>query len=122
MNNKKFILDWLKDHKYCVIATSCENQPWAATVDYLCDEEMNIYISTNPNSMNFQNILNNPSVCLVIDSQDHEGTLRIKGRAEAVSEKDNNGSNLLVKPEFLIFKRKEEKTDKLFEIRLNLPD
>lgn len=101
---KDLIRKWLKKHKYCVIATSCQDKPWAATVNYTVDDDFNIYISTRPDSLKFQNILKNPIVCLVIDSQDEKGTLQIQGAAE---------------PTFLAFLKKES-SGKLKRISLDL--
>ena len=116
---RAFIKKWLKEHKYCVIATSCEDKPWAATVNYTADDDFNIYISTSSNSLKFQNILKNPVVCLVVDSQTGEGTLQIQGVAKPLKSKSREEPNLLVKPKFLIFLKKEE-SGKVKRIELNL--
>jgi nitroimidazol reductase NimA-like FMN-containing flavoprotein (pyridoxamine 5'-phosphate oxidase superfamily) len=117
--DKQFIKKWLKDHKYCVIATSFKDRPWAATVNYTVDDNFNIYISSRPDSLKFQNILSNPTVCLVIDSQTREGTLQIQGLAEPLKPKSQEEPNLLVKPKFLTFLKKES-SGKLKRISLNL--
>ncbi len=116
---KNFIKKWLKDHKYCVIATSFKNKPWAATVNYTVDNNLNIFIATNPGSLKFQNILKNPTVCLVIDSQTKEGTLQIQGIAKPLKPKSQEEPNLLIKPVFLTFLKKE-KSGKVERIELNL--
>lgn len=118
---KELIKKWLREHKYCVLATSYRNKVWAATVNYSIDDDFNIYISTNPESLKFQNLLKNPSVCLVIDSQAREGTLQIQGIAEPLKPKTPNEPNLLVKPKFLIFKRKDD-FGKLESLELTLND
>jgi len=105
---REFIKKWLKEHKYCVLVTSYQNKPWAATVNYTVDDDFNIYISSCPESLKFQNLLKNPIVCLVIDSQTREGTLQIQGIAQAIKPEAPGKPNLLVKPQFLIFKRKHE--------------
>ena len=116
---KKLIKKWLKDHKYCVIATSYQNKPWAATVNYTVDDDFNIYISSRPDSLKFQNILKNPTVCLVIDNQTREGTLQIQGIAKPLKPKSQEEPSLLVKPIFLTFLKKE-KSGKLKRINLKL--
>ena len=118
MNEKVFIKKWIKAHKYCVIATCAKGKPWAATVNYTSDNEMNIYLSTNPMSLKYKNTLENPVVCLVIDSQNREGTLQIQGIAKSVVGELFKEPNLVVKPEFLMFKKKDEKTGKLILIQL----
>lgn len=116
---KEIIKKWLKEHKYCVIATSYQDKPWAATVNYIVDDNLNIYISTKPNSLKFQNILKNSTVCLVIDSQTREGTLQIQGIANPREAKSQEEPNLLVSPKFLTFLKKE-KSGKVKRINLNL--
>jgi len=104
---EEFIRKWLKEHQYCVIATSSKDKPWAATVNYTVDDDLNIYISTNPNSLKFKNLSNNPNVCLVIDNQTREGTLQIQGTAEILKSEKGSEPNLKIKPKFLIFKNKD---------------
>jgi len=113
--NKEFIKNWLKGHEYCVIATSREDKPWAATVNYTTDDDLNIYISTNPDSLKFKNLLDNPNVCLVVDSQTREGTLQIRGVAEIIE----GNPNIKIKPEYLVFKNKQE-TGELNVLELKL--
>jgi len=108
MTEKEVIKNWLKKHKYCVIATSHKDKPWAATVNYTIDDDLNIYISAKPDSLKFQNILKNPTVCLVIDSQTRNGTLQIQGIAEPLKPKNREEPNLVIRPKFLTFVRKGE--------------
>jgi len=114
---KDFIKRWLKDHKYCVIATSFQDKPWAATVNYTVGDNFNIYIFSRPDSLKFQNILKNSTVCLVVDSQTREGTLQIQGVAKPLKPKKKEEPNLLVKSKFLIFLEKK-KSGKLKRISL----
>jgi nitroimidazol reductase NimA-like FMN-containing flavoprotein (pyridoxamine 5'-phosphate oxidase superfamily) len=116
---KEFIKKWLKGHKYCVIATSYQDKPWAATVNYTVDDNFNIYISTRPDSLKFQNILRNSTVCLVIDSQTREGTLQIQGVAKPLKPKSQEEPNLLIRPKFLTFLRKE-KSGRIERVKLEL--
>jgi len=118
---KEFIRKWLKEHKYCVLATCFQDKPWAATVNYTIDDDLNIYISAHPKSLKFQNLLKNLNVCLVIDGQTREGTLQIQGIAKDLKPKTPNEPNLLIKPKFLIFKKKHE-SGKLESLELRLND
>ena len=110
---KEFFLQWLKSHKYCVLATAQADRPWAATMDYTVDDSLNIYIGTSPASLKFQNIKRNPIVGLVIDSQDESGTLQLQGTAQERQPTNDNPANLVIRPTFLIFKKKDEKTDEV---------
>lgn len=117
MKTDPIIEKWLKSHKYCVLSTSVDDKPWSATVDYTCDEDLNILISTSPRSLKYTNALKNSTVCLVIDNQDRTGTLQIQGQAKLINGKPFEEPNLLVKPTFMIFKKKNEKTGELIVIK-----
>ncbi len=119
MITKEFIRKWLKEHKYCVIATSYKDKPWAATVNYSVDDDLNIYISTNPDSLKFKNLLDNPMVCLVIDGQTKDGTLRLQGIAQSLKPKTSSDPNLKIRPKLLVFKKKG-KDGKMKVLELNL--
>ena len=117
--DKEFIKKWLEEHKYCVIATSCKDKPWAATVNYKVGDDLNIYISTNSNSLKFKNLLENKIVCLVIDSQTKEGTLQVQGTAEFLKQKTPGDPNIKIKPRYLVFRSKDE-SGKMKVLELNL--
>ena len=116
---KDFIRNWLKRHKHCVVATSFQDKPWAATVNLEVDDDLNIYIFSREDCLKYQNILKNPVVCLVVDSRTREGTLQIQGIAKPLKPESKKEANLLVKPTFLTFLKKE-KSGKLKRLSLNL--
>ena len=120
MGGKEKIQTWLKNHTFCVIATSVQNMPWAATVNYVSDENMNLLIRTDPRSLKFQNILKNPNVCVVIDSQDRTGTLQIKGVAELIEPKSKENPNLIIKSNLFVLKRKSENSEEIEEIVIKM--
>lgn len=93
--------------------------PGAATVNYTTDDDLNIYISSRPDSLKYQNILRNSVVCLVIDSQTREGTLQVQGYAKTVKPASKDGPNLVIKPKFLTILRKEA-SGRLDRITLSL--
>jgi nitroimidazol reductase NimA-like FMN-containing flavoprotein (pyridoxamine 5'-phosphate oxidase superfamily) len=120
MSDRELIKKWLASHQYCVIATCVGNKPWAATVDYISDDKFNVYISTNPASLKFKNILKNPIVSLVIDSQGREGTLQIQGKVIILTGEPFKEPNLMIKPEFMVFRKKNEETGKVVETKLKI--
>lgn len=120
MDKKAFLKDWLKKHVYCVVATAHKNKPWAATVNYTTDDNLNIYVSTSPVSLKYLNVVKNPAVAVVIDSQTRSGTLQIQGKAKPLGGKPFQEPNLVIKPEYLIFKKKDEKKDKLTVVELQI--
>lgn len=119
MDKKEFIKNWLKTHKFGVIATSVDDKPWAATIDYSVDDDLNIFIGTNPNSLKFQNILKNPNICLVVDSQNEEGTLRLQGIAECLKPTNRTDPSIKIKPKIFIF-QKRDKNMKVETIKLEM--
>jgi general stress protein 26 len=120
VNKRDSIKRWLKAHKHCVIATCVNNKPWAATVDYKVDKNLNILISTNPTSLKYKNIVKNSTVCIVVDRQDRKGTLQIQGTARIAKGRSFQGPNVIVKPTFLILKKKSQKTGKVTSIKLTV--
>ena len=116
---KEFFKKWLEEHKYCVLATSSQDKPWAATVNYTVDDNFNIHICSSPRSLKFQNLLKNPNVCLVIDSQTREGTLQVQGVAESIKPRTPGEPNLLIKPKFLVFKKRDV-SGKMKSLEFNL--
>ncbi len=86
---------------------------------YKADDDLNIYLSTDPQSLKYQNVLKNPIVSIVVDNQDDEGTLQIQGTAQPYQPKAGEEFNLVVKPNFLIFNKKEPSGD-ITTLRVNL--
>lgn len=116
---KEFIKKWLAKHKYCIIATSYKDKPWAATVNYSIDDDLNIYISSWPDSLKFKNLARNPIVCLVIDKQTRNGTLQIQGIAKIIKPKKLREPNIKIKPTYFNFKKKD-KSGKMQILELKL--
>lgn len=114
--NKNFIREWLKKHKYAVLATSFRDMPWAATVDYTCDDDLNISIKTDTTTRKYSNLVKNSNVSLVIDSQTEEGTLQVQGLAAPLKQKGKDDPNVVITPVFMIFRR----LDDLGEVRMDM--
>jgi len=114
--DKRFVRNWLRKHKYCVVATSFKDNPWAATVDYTCDDDLTLFISTDTDSVKFQNIVKNPVVSVVVDSQTKEGTLQIQGIAKPVNSDGGVKSRVAILPKFMIYRR----LDDLGKIRMTM--
>ncbi len=66
MELKKLIEDYLKKAKILQIATSKENQPWACTVYFAFDEQLNLYWISKSNRRHSEEIRNNNKVAGVI--------------------------------------------------------
>ena len=68
MNNKikQDIYEFLKVHGVMTLATCEDNMPWVSTLYYGIDEEMNMYIVTDPNNVHGIQIVRNPQVAFNI--------------------------------------------------------
>lgn len=63
---KKDILSFLKSHGIMTLATSLDNQPWVCTVYYGMDDDMNLYIVTDPESRHGKQFSKNSKVAFNI--------------------------------------------------------
>ncbi len=87
---KNDILEYLASHIYCVMATSKQDNPRAATVMYAYDG-LDIYVHTIAGTQKVRNVEANPNVALLIDDHAKEGwdkarMLEYVGRAEILGD------------------------------------
>src|SRR3972149_5824392 len=64
---KKLIFDYLSINKKMSLATCKDNVPWAATVMYAYDDDLNIYFLSKLETRKVQNILTNSKVAVTIN-------------------------------------------------------
>lgn len=64
---KKFILDYLEKNRRMTLATSLEDTPWAATVYFAFDDDLNFYFISNPDTRKIKNLEKNPKVSCAIN-------------------------------------------------------
>jgi nitroimidazol reductase NimA-like FMN-containing flavoprotein (pyridoxamine 5'-phosphate oxidase superfamily) len=78
----------LKEKDMCVLATASGGAPHCSLMAYVTDEECaQIYMVTQRNTRKYKNVLQNPSVSLLIDTrEDHQGR-RHEAKAMTVSGK-----------------------------------
>ena len=62
MNLRKLIEDYLKEAKMLQVVTSKNNQPWACTVYFAFDENLNLYWLSKPTNRHSEEIRNNEKV------------------------------------------------------------
>lgn len=80
-------LQLLEDQDLCTLATASSNAvPEAATVRFVCDEDMNVYINSGSTYRKYQNMKENPSVAVVVNGD--RKNLQIEGVAEEVFESE----------------------------------
>ena len=64
---RKLILDHLSQNKRMSLATCKDNTPWAATVMYAYDSNLNIYFLSKISTKKVKNVLVNPKVAATIN-------------------------------------------------------
>ena len=90
---KQHILDYLSQNKRMSLATSKDDIPWAATVMYTFDNDLNIYFLSEVSTRKVQNLQENPKVAATINEVTGgigkvkgiqlEGECKVVGKIEA---------------------------------------
>ena len=85
------------------LATSVNNQPWACTVHFASDHDLNLYWTSKPDRRHSQEIAQNSNVSVTIPIEDNQKDgyvigLSFAGKAEILKGKDEElAHNLSVK-------------------------
>ncbi|MDE1825524.1 MAG: pyridoxamine 5'-phosphate oxidase family protein [Candidatus Micrarchaeota archaeon] len=87
MDNKELILNFIRKHKLCVLATQCKGMPQAAVVEFGENESLELIFDTFSNSRKVRNIRRNPNVALVI-GWDENITVQYEGKATKLNGKE----------------------------------
>lgn len=87
---RTLIEEILRDNREMVLATAHSNAPWAATLVFGHDQDLNLYWVSDQNSRHSQELDKNPQVAAVINKP-HEGEgkdkgLQIEGKAAGLEE------------------------------------
>lgn len=80
--DKKQIFEFVSKYQTCVIATSNDNQPQAALIDFAINENLEVIFNTYTTSKKYKNLAKNPRVSLVIGFGDDLKTLQYAGNAK----------------------------------------
>ena len=75
----------LRAQRVAVIATSADDQPWAATV-YYAEDGFTLYVNTPSSTTMLRNMLRNPRVSYAIDERRPTFFLQAVGRAAVVDD------------------------------------
>jgi general stress protein 26 len=88
---KEFLYNVIKQHRLAVVSTISEgHKPESALVGFAISENLEIIFDTVKSSRKYQNLIQNPSVAVVI-GLDNETTVQYEGRAsEIVSGEDEH--------------------------------
>ncbi len=90
---KTYILEYLSKNRRMTLATSEDNIPWAATVMFAYDDDLNFYFISVPDSRKTKNLETNPRVSVAVNEYVHKAGytigLQIEGKATMLNkEKD----------------------------------
>lgn len=91
--HQAIVRDIVIANTYLTLATTDGEQPWVAPVQYVADDDLNLYFVSLPDSRHMAHIAVNPAVGVAIfDSRQPPFTCRgiqIEGTADAYSTSDN---------------------------------
>jgi nitroimidazol reductase NimA-like FMN-containing flavoprotein (pyridoxamine 5'-phosphate oxidase superfamily) len=75
-----------KQKDICVLATASENKPHCSLMAYATDDECSeIYMVTNRDTKKYRNLIQNPTISLLIDTRDEvEDSGRLRSKALTV--------------------------------------
>ena len=94
MDLKKLIEDYLKEAKLMQLATSANNQPWACSVWFGSDEDLNIYWFSSTTRRHSKEVMENPKVGAAVvlphTPEDAPRGLQLEGTARLLTEKKRN--------------------------------
>jgi nitroimidazol reductase NimA-like FMN-containing flavoprotein (pyridoxamine 5'-phosphate oxidase superfamily) len=105
----------VKGNDLCVLAKVSEGKPHCSLMSYISDEEgLEIYLISNKQTKKYSNLVENPTVSLLIDTREEEkGHRRVYIKALTVSGEfqtiNNPGKKNLIRAKFL--KRQPHLTD-----------
>jgi general stress protein 26 len=81
--------DFLTQQPTGVLSTaSSEGEPWAATVVFAVDEELNFYFMTRAKTLKYKNIATNPHIALTVTDPAGQKTVQAAGVVERVATED----------------------------------
>ena len=99
--------DIVKANDLCVLATVSEGKPHCSLMSYISDEEgQEIYLISNKETKKYSNLMENPTVSLLIDTREEEkGKRRVYIKALTVSGEiqpiKNPGKKDIIRAKFL---------------------
>ena len=77
------MLELIRTHDICVLATTSEGLPHCSLMAYVCDDQCrHLYMATGRDSVKFRNLQKNPAVSLLVDTREtHRGGERAGTKA-----------------------------------------
>ncbi|HSR52462.1 MAG TPA: pyridoxamine 5'-phosphate oxidase family protein [Acidobacteriota bacterium] len=65
-NNRQLVREIISSCRYLTLSTCDGAEPWAAPIEFLCDEELNFYFLSTTDCLHARHIDRNPQVALAI--------------------------------------------------------
>ena len=81
-------INYLNEHKQCVVGTTCNNTPFVAKVYYYTLNDFELVFATFPHSNKFKNLQSNPNIAIAIDDGSPANCMHYQGRAEPIASKE----------------------------------
>jgi len=67
----------IASNRFCVLATVADGAPHCSLMSYISSDDCReLYMATQKNTKKYANLINNPTVSLLIDSRHSEGRVR----------------------------------------------
>ncbi len=87
MSNKDDTLRFLQEHTLATLATvDPSSVPHAASIYYVVDADLSIYIVTREETQKYQNIKQNSDVSMVVTDEETAETIQLVGGAQKVTD------------------------------------
>src|SRR3989344_2052722 len=109
---KQYILDYLGENRLMTLATAENNTPWAASVMFAYDADLNLYFISEPNTRKIQNLLTNQKGSVAINQFQKSPGKILAIQLEGVAEMLDKNSN---KKELELFKKRFDWAKKFLE-------
>ena len=125
---RKLIAKYLKDATVMQLATSVNNRPWACTVNFAADKDLNLYWMSSINRRHSKEILRNRRVAgaIVVSKAPHHKPqgIQFEGTAEVLTKKADIARCMLIfagkvlpKQAILAFMRSREQPHRFYRVR-----
>ena len=126
MENK--LKEVLSSVKQMVICTCKENKPWAATVIFACDQELNLYFFSSKERRHSKEIKKNKYVAGAVASEHKQGLhepvhlgVQFEGTCQLVNKKEAEASYELFRkchPRIVEFHDKKDAIKELYKVKV----
>lgn len=115
---KRLILEYLSQNRLMTLATCQDNTPWASTVFFAYDNNLNIYFLTELNTRKTDNILQNSKISAAINQVWQAGPQKVRGvQLEGEARMTEDSLDMKVFTNRFLWAKDYLKKGKIFKIR-----